>query len=108
MLQQPVHVSFSYTTVSFHPVFRIFSTVYDRTTVRISDVSYVPYEIFQKFKFNMTYCTYIFLPDFYARFTALFDVSNVPYEIILSNSQSDKRPISRNSITFDPDQILGF
>jgi len=69
MLQQPVQVSFLYTTVSFHPVFRLFSTVYDRTTVRTSDVSYVPYEIFENFKFNMTYCTYIFMPDFYARFT---------------------------------------
>ena len=54
---------------SFHPVFCLFSTVYDRNTVRTSDVSYVPYEIFQNFKFNMTYCTYMFMPDFYARFT---------------------------------------
>ena len=61
--------SFFHVTSSIHPVFCLFSTVYDRTTVRTSDVSYVPYEIFENFKFNMTYCTYIFMPDFYARFT---------------------------------------
>ncbi len=54
---------------SIHPLFRLFSTVYDRTTVRTSYVSYDPYEIFQNFKFIMTYCTYMFMPDFYARFT---------------------------------------
>ena len=68
-LQQPVQPPYFYTALLFHPVFRLFSTVYDRTTVRTSDVSYVPYEIFQNFKFNMTYCTYMFMPDFYARFT---------------------------------------
>ncbi len=61
--------SFFHIISSIHPVFRLFSTVYDRTTVRTSDVSYVPYEIFENFKFNMTYCTYILMPDFYARFT---------------------------------------
>ena len=60
---------FFHTTSSIHPVFRLFSTVYDRTTVRTSYVSYVPYDKFQNFKFNMTYCTYMFMPDFYARFT---------------------------------------
>ena len=61
--------SFFHATSSIHPVFCLFSTVYYRTTVRTSCVSYVPYEIFQNFKFNMTYCTYMFMPDFYARFT---------------------------------------
>ena len=51
-LQQPVQVSFFHTTVSFHSVFCLFSTVYDRTPVRTSYVSYVPYEIFKNFKFN--------------------------------------------------------
>ena len=55
--------AFFLTTFPFHPVFCIFSTVYDRTTVQTSYVSYVPYEIFQNFKFNMTYCTH-----FHARF----------------------------------------
>ena len=48
---------------SFHPIFRLFSTVYDRTTVWTSNVIYVPYDIFQNFKFNMTYSTYMFMPD---------------------------------------------
>ena len=61
--------SFFHANSSIHPVFCLFSTVYDRTTVRTSYVSYVPYEIFLNFKFNMTYCTYMFMPDFYARFT---------------------------------------
>ena len=60
---------YSHPTFSLHPVFRLFSTVYDQTIVRTSDVSFVPYEIFQNFKFNMTYCTYMSMPDFYARFT---------------------------------------
>ena len=68
-LQQPVQPPYFQTASLFHPVFHVFSTVYDRTTVRTSDVSYVPYEVFRKFKFNMTYCTYMFMPDFYARFT---------------------------------------
>ena len=68
-LQQPVQPPYFKTASSFHPVFRLFSTVYDRTTVRTPDVGYVRYEIFRNFKFNMTYCTYMFMPDFYARFT---------------------------------------
>ena len=84
-----------------------FSTVYDRTTVRASDISYVPYEIFQNFKIKHD----VLYVHVHARFlcpiySTPFDVSYVPYEIIQSNSQ--KRPISRNSITFDPDRILGF
>ena len=94
--------------LTFHPVFRLFSTVYDRTTVRTPDVSYVPYEIFQKFKFNITYCTYMFMPDFYAQFTVR-PLTSVTYRTrYFSQTVSQKRPISRNSITFDPDRILGF
>ena len=63
-LQQPVQPPYFQTASLFHPVFRLFSTVYDRTTVRTSDVSYVPYEIFQNFKFNIPYCTYMFMHDF--------------------------------------------
>ena len=40
-LQQPVQPPYFQTASLFHPVFRLFSTVYDRTTVRTSDVSYV-------------------------------------------------------------------
>ena len=61
-LQQPIQSPYFKTAYLFHPVFHVFSTVYDRTTVRTPDVSYVPYE---NFKFNMTYCTV----RFYARFT---------------------------------------
>ena len=60
----------------------------------------VPYEI-------ITYGT-VCVPDLQCPiYSTPFDVSYVPYEIIHSDSQS-KRPISRNSTTFDPDRILKF
>ena len=85
-------LSFFHIISSIYPVFRLFSTVYDRTTVRTSDVSYVPYEIFQNFKFHMTCVLYVHV---HARFlcpiySTTFDVSYVPYEIIWSNNQSNK------------------
>ena len=82
-----VRSSFFHIISSFHPVFCLFSTVYDRTTVRTSYVSYVPYEIFQKFKFNMTYCTHVHARFLCPIYSTPFDVSYVPYE---SNSQSKK------------------
>ena len=63
---RPPQKSVNLTT--FRPVFFV-RMCWHWTTVRTSDVTYVSYEIFQNFKFNMTYCTYMFMPDFYARFT---------------------------------------
>ena len=86
----------------------LLSTVYDRTTVLTSDVSYVPYEIFQNYKIRHDVLYVHFMPDFYARFTVR-PLTSVTYRTrYFSQTVSRKRPISRNSITFDPDRILGF
>ena len=58
---KPVHACQQIPVLLWYGIFH--DTVYDRTTVRTSDVSYVPYEIFENFKFNMSYCTYMFMPD---------------------------------------------
>ena len=76
-------------------------TVKDTFIDLLADV--VPYEIITTFRSDPRYFLVLRTEQFVCPiYSTPFDVSYVPYEIIQSDSQS-KRPISRNSITFDPD-----